>query len=135
MANDASQNLRTYLLTSTTLKAFVADRIYQSRIPMKPRGDYLWLRQGGKLFEHTFDDAVGTGPRAITFDLECCSQHPDRAADISDAVRGLFPYAGTMGDATVKGAFVNDQDEDYLPINEVATEGIHVQALRVEVCP
>lgn len=137
MALDTTQDLRAYLLTSTALTAFVADRICENDIPtfVDARVDYLWLRQSSRVFAHTFDSAAGEAPQALLFDVECCSRSLRNSAAMADAVRALFPYAGTMGDSTIKAAFVNDQGEDYEPLNESASKGIHVQSLQIEICP
>lgn len=132
---DTAENLRAYLLTSTTIQGFVADRIHQNHVPEHRAEDYIWFRKASQSYDHHLNSTAGEAPRAIYYDVECCCTDLDRSADLADAVRNLFPYAGTMGDSTTKGAFVNDQDEDYFPMNESEDEGIHVQAVQIEVMP
>lgn len=132
---DTAENLRTYLLSASAVTTFVADRIHQNHVPDDKSDDYIWFRKASQQYEHHLNSAAGEAPRAIYYDVECCSRDLDRSADLADAVRGLFPYAGTFGDSTTKGAFVNDQDEDYLPFNDDAEDGLHVQALQIEVMP
>jgi hypothetical protein len=132
---DTAYNLRAYLLTSVAITDLVADRIHQNHVPEDRKEDYIWLRTATRQYDHHLNSPAGEAPRAIYYDCECCSRNLDRSAAIADAVRNLFPYAGTMGDSTTKGAFVNDQDETYIPINEMADEGVHVQAVQIEVMP
>jgi hypothetical protein len=132
---DTTENLRTYLLTSAAIKTLVADRIHQNHVPEHRAEDYIWLRRATQQYEHHLNSTAGESPRAIFYDLECCSRDLDRSAELADSVRAIFPFAGTMGDSTTKGAFVNDQDENYIPINEDADEGVFVQAVQIEVMP
>lgn len=132
---DATENLRKYLLTSATIRLLVADRVHQNTVPESRAEAYIWLRKSSEAYEHHLNSAAGESPRAVYYDLECCATDIEQSTDIADGVRSLFPYAGAFGDTTVKAAFVNDADEDYIPINEMADEGIHVQALQLEVMP
>ena len=134
MAADYTQNLKSCLQASSAVVAFVASRIHHNNVPME-KGDYIWLRRSGHRYERTLDEAAGTAPLSVLYDVECCSSDLDRSADLAEAVKNLFPFSGTFGDATVKGAFVNDQDEDYIPLNSSASVGVNVQALQVEICP
>jgi hypothetical protein len=136
MANDYSQNLIAFLASDATVRGYVASRICQNNVPTGPDAtkDYLWLRRSGQQYERTLDEAAGTPPRSVLFDVEACSRDLDRACKIADSIRALFPFSGTFGDSSLKGAFVNDQSEDYVPLNENATIGVHVESLQVEIC-
>ncbi len=136
MAFDAAQNLRAFLLADTTLNTLVAGGVHENQVPqMGTEQNYIWLAQNGKVYDQATDDEAGVSPRSIMFDCECCSRKLPESVQIGDAVRNLFPMRGTFGDATIKGVFVNDQSEDYVPINDMGDKGIHVQALQIEVCP
>lgn len=132
---DIAENLRTFILTSSTLTAFVADRVHHGHVPANKEETYIYFSRSNRAYEHTLDSEAGEAPRAEYFDMECCSRNPNASNNLADAVRGLFPMRGTFGDATIKGAFVNDQDEDYIPLNNAADEGVTVQALQMEICP
>lgn len=134
MAHDYTQNLKAFLESNSAVSTLVASRIHHNNVPTE-KGDYIWLRRSGQRYERTLDEAAGTPPLSVLYDVECCSSDLNRSATLADAVKNLFPFAGTFGDSTVKGAFVNDQDEDYVPLNSSASVGINVQSLQVEICP
>ncbi len=137
MALDYTQNLKAFLGSASAVRTLVASRICHNHVPTgkDATADYIWLRRSGQIHEHTMDDAAGTPPRSVLYDLECCSRDLERAADLADAVKALFPYSGTFGESTVKGAFVNDQSDDYVAINENASIGVNVESIQVEICP
>ncbi len=136
MALDYTQNLKAKLAADGTVASYVASRIHHNNVPTQDaKLDYIWLRRSGHRYERTLDEAAGTPPLSVLYDVECCSRDLGRSAAIADAVKNIFPFSGTFGESSVKGAFVNDQDEDYVPINEMASVGINVQALQVEICP
>lgn len=137
MALDYTQNLKAKLQADTTVASYIASRVHHNNVPTltDAKLDYIWLRRSGHRYERTFDESAGTAPLSVLYDVECCSRDLDRSAKLADAVRNLFPFSGTFGDSTVKGAFANDQSEDYVPLNDSASIGVHVQALQVEICP
>lgn len=139
MAFDYTQNLKKFLETDQTVRGFVASRIHHNNVPTLNKAEqkygYIWLHRAGHVYDRTLDEAAGTAPRSVLYDLECCSLDLERVSDIADAVRALFPFSGTFGDSTVKGAFVNDQSEEYAPINESASVGMNVVSLQLEICP
>jgi hypothetical protein len=135
MANDLSENLRDYLLSAEAVRDIIAERIHQDHVPDNKAEDYIWFRRANQQYEHCLDDDPGERPRTVYFDVECSSRNVDRAATLAEAVKSLFPYRGVFGDATVKGAFANDHDEDYIPLNEMADDGVYVQAVQLEICP
>ena len=137
MAFDYTQNLKAKLATDGTVAGYVANRIHQNRVPTQEETklDYLWIRRSNHRYERTFDESAGTAPLSVLYDVECCSRDLNRSALLADAVRNIFPFSGTFGDSTVKGAFANDQSEDYEPINLSAGVGVHVQTIQVEICP
>lgn len=134
MANDYTQNLKRFFETDQTVRGFVASRVHHNNVPTE-KGDYIWLRRSGHVYDRTFDESAGTAPRLVLYDVECCSSDLHRSSLLADAVRALFPFSGTFGDSTVKYAAVNDQDEDYIPLNSSASVGINVQSLQVEIMP
>lgn len=135
MANDTTENLRVYLLTSSDVRSLTSGNVHQNQVPQNRKQDYIWLRLASRQPDHCLDDETGAAPRALLYDCECCSSDLDRSVRLSDAVRALAPYRGSFGDSTVKGVFVNDQDEDYQPVNDMGDIGIHIQTLQIEVCP
>lgn len=135
MAFDASQNLIAYLNTSTAVRSLMKGGAHENKVPQSRANDYVWFRQTNREYVRTLDEAAGTPPKSIFFDVECCSTDLNRACDLAAAVRDLFPFSGTFGESTTKGAFANDQSEDYLPTNEMADDGIHAQSLQLEIMP
>lgn len=133
---DNAQNLRTYMLANTTLTALIADRVHESQVPQTGTElEYLWFQQNGKVYDEATDDDAGIAPRSIMYDVECCSRSLGKSVQIADAVRGLFPYRGAFGDETIKGGFVRDQSEDYVPANDMGDGRVFVQSLQIEICP
>jgi hypothetical protein len=134
---DYAQNIKAYLQAQPSVAALVASRIHHNNMPTiaETNNDYIWFNRAGHVYDRTLDEAAGTEPRSVLFNMECCSRDLGRAAALADAVRNLFPFSGTFGDDTLKGAFANDQSEDYVPINEASLVGVHVESLQLEICP
>ena len=134
---DYAQNFKAFLESQSSVTALVASRIHHSYVPTVPETaqDYIWFNRAGQIYDRTLDEAAGTEPRSVLFDVECCSRDLGRSADIADAVRNLFPFSGAFGADTLKGAFANDQSEDHVPINESSHVGVYVQSLQIEICP
>lgn len=134
MANDVQENFIAFLNNDTTVRALMTGGAHENLVPQRIDGDYVWFQMRGRDYTHTFDEAAGEQPRAVIFDVECCSKHLTRAVKLCDAVRNKFPCSGTFGDQTIKGAFANDQSEDYVPLNDSEETGIHAQSLLLEIC-
>lgn len=135
MANDASQNLIAWLNNSATIRALMIGGAHENNVPSGKADNYVWFRQTNREYIRTFDESAGTPPKSILFDVECCSFDLNKACDLAAAIRDSFPFSGTFGDSTTKGAFAHDQSEDYLPTNEMDNEGIHAQSLQLEIMP
>jgi hypothetical protein len=124
-----------FLRDAPAVASIVANRVHENLVPQRRDKEYIWLALIGKQYDHCLDDEPGTPPRSLLFTCECCSPNLAKSNELADAVRNLFPYRGPFGTTAVRGAFANDQSEDYEPVNAHGEEVIHVQALQIELCP
>lgn len=128
-----AENLKTKILTDTTVKNLVADRVSFNRIPKSDSQPYIWYTQSGSTDDASLDEAAGMPTRTM-FDVECVALAPERADELKNAVQALLNKArGTFGDSTCQGIFVEEARADYQPRGAGSDSGKHVYALSVEV--
>lgn len=126
------EDLKTYITASTSISNVIGTRCHYNQVPQSSAYPHVWI-QRQSIDEEL--DMSGTGGLAnTTFILECSSTGLSEAYSLADKVRArLHGVSGTIGNTTARGVFVADQDEDYIPRNNDADEGIHVAALSVTV--
>ncbi len=128
------ENLKTFLTVDTTTLSS-AHRVSQNKVPQHIENQFprIWFTRSDR-FDYTDLDGTKGGMVLSTFDLECISDDVDQALDLADAVyEVLHAYRGSFGAGTVKGCFVDSQDDDYVPKGIGDDEGLHVaaQSLRI----
>jgi hypothetical protein len=141
VANSIGENLRAFLVASTGVTAFVSTgstgaRIHQNIIPQPMIRPAIWFIRSG-----SFQDVTNAGDGLLTdtnWDLECQDEDIENALDLAEEVKTVLNgHFGTFGSSTtcVKGIFVTDHDDDYIPkgIGEDDDEHIHVAALNVQI--
>ena len=126
------EDLRTEILAASTT---LGQRCHQNVVP----------EHQGNLFPRCWyqrtstDDLLAADGSRIglvwqEYTVECISLDIAEAITAADAIRrGLNGKHGTFGSGTTQGAFVEDQDDDYIPRGIGADEGAHVSALRVRI--
>jgi hypothetical protein len=128
-----AENLKTKILTDTTVKNLAGDRVCFNRVPKSDDRPYIWYAQSGSLHDATTDEAAGMPTRTL-FDVECVALSPERADELKNAVQALLNMArGTFGDSTCQGIFAQEARADYQPRGAGSDSGKHVYALSVEV--
>lgn len=128
------EDLRTELLTAATT-ALVGSRVVQNVVPQDlgslfPR---IWYMRTDRQEEI---DLAGTRGLFMTsnYDVEVSDLDIDSSISIADTIRTtLNGKYGTFGAGSVKGVFVDDHDDQYIPRSVGDDEGIHVSALRVRI--
>lgn len=132
---DLAENLRAFLLDKATITTFVgADGVHQGLVPQDVTLPYIWFKRSARRYLETTDAAPGADPDEERFDLECISDDLDESQDLSQAVcDALNAYRGTFGDTTISGAFVDDQDDDYVPRGTLGETELHTAALAVQI--
>lgn len=134
---DLPTNLRAFLLDATAITDIVGDTgVYQGMVPQDVALPYVWFRRASRRLEPTLDAEPGDDPDELWFDVEAISDDLDVAQSLADAITdALGNYRGTFGDALIQGAFVDDQDDDYVPRGTVGETELHVAALAVQIFP
>lgn len=107
-------DLRTYLLTKSSITALVDSRIYPSDAKEgQPYPRILYTENGGQR-TGSFD---GANPQVQTsFELLCQSEDSDEAKAVRDALENVLDYySGAMDSTTVQGVFCSRQPDGVLP--------------------
>jgi hypothetical protein len=134
--SDFAENLRAFLIADSGVTALVGARVHQNHAPQKYDRPFVWLRLRGTENLDKLDDAVGAEPFRLFYDLECVSPSVAQAASLASTIKSiLHNYRGAMGSGSVRGAFVQDHDDDYVPRSVDGDNGLHVAALDVELIP
>jgi len=129
------EDLRTFVLASTDVSADVGSRMHQNVVPQAQQQTLprIWYRRGGKADDLDLDGTKGQ-LIATTFDVECIAASVDAAMDLADVVHDrLHGYRGSFGGRTVKGCFIDDQDDDYEPKGIGSDDGLTVAALSLRI--
>ena len=134
---DVATRLRTYLLADANIAAKVGTRVHQDHVPEAPLSPYIYFGRTSAVAEMTLGE-TGITPFRHNFAVECWADRLSEAQALADLVwtrcNGTATGA-TFGDSTVKGIFVESQDDDYEPEGVPSDRGLHVAALALEVIP
>ncbi len=107
-------DLRTYLLTKTSITNLVASRIYPLEVPEGAAYPRIVYTENGGQRTGSFD---GANPQVNTsFSLLCQSISGDNVRAIRDALENVLDYfSGTMDSTTVQGVFVTRDPDGLIP--------------------
>ena len=133
---DTAQNLRAFLVANAGISAIVGVNVCQGAVPQSDvvEPPYVWLGRASRRLDRTLDAAVGSASDEEWFDVEAISDDLDESQDLSEAIRAALEcYRGTMGTQTVKGVFVDDQDDQYVPRGTLGETALHTAALSVQI--
>lgn len=132
---DIATRFRAFLLADSSVKAKLGERIYQDRVseqsPVRP---YLWFSKRLTNYSNCIDDANGAAPTSVNFDVESISTDLTESQAIAELVRTrCHLYRGAFDDSTVKGVFVREQDDEYVPRGMGTNDGMFATVFDVEV--
>ena len=130
-----AENLRNKFINTGAIQALIGPRMYQDHPLQGPPRPFIFFQRSSVRHERALDDAQGEAPFSHSFDVECVADRDSQAEALSDAVRTLDGFTGTLGDTTIKRLFVDDQSDDYVPVGAGSDSGRFVKALRMEVFP
>lgn len=128
------EELRTELITAATT-AVIGNRCHQNVIPQRGGNTFprVWYQRIGREEQVDLDGTRG-GLMSSRYDVECHSTAIDQAIDVADSIRtALSGKYGTFGGASVKGCFVEDHDDTYIPRGIGDDHGVHVSALQLVI--
>jgi hypothetical protein len=132
---DVAERLRTFLTADAGIAAVVSTRVHQGIVPESSIVPFIWFRRARTDEPRTLDGGSPSGYEQF-FDIECVSEDLDQCQDLALAVRDkLNNYRGTFADSTVKGIFVEDHSDDYIPRSVSSDDVAHVAALSVQIIP
>ena len=132
---DVAERLRTFLIAGSSVTAIVASRVHQNMVPESSAIPYIWYRRARTDEPRTLDGGAPSGYEQF-FDIECVSEDLDECQSLAYAVRDrLNNYRGSFADSTVKGIFVEDHSDDYIPRSVSSDDVAHVAALSVQIIP
>lgn len=122
------QDLRTLIIGSTAVSNLVSTRChYNKDAPQSAEKPFVWFRTTSDDEPLTMDGVGGMHEAFV--DIECVGLTESSAQSVADAVKGrLHGYAGTMGNVSAKGVFLENKDDDYAPFSTDGQEGAHVVA-------
>jgi len=115
---DTAQNLRAFLIANAGVSAIVGSNACQGSVPQADivETPYVWLGRSQRRLDRTLDSPVGAASDEEWFDVEGISDDLDESQRLGEAIRSALEcYRGTMGTQAVKGVFVDDQDDQYIP--------------------
>jgi hypothetical protein len=132
---DVAERLRTFLIAGGSVTAIVAQRVHQGVVPESSEPPFIWYRRARTDEPRTLDGGSPSGFEQY-FDIECVSEDLGEAQALAYAVRDrLNNYRGSFADSTVKGIFVEDHSDDYVPRSVSSDDVAHVAALSVQIIP
>lgn len=132
-----AENLRTLILSDTTVSRMIGTRVSWDAVPQDKVFPFVW-------FQRTATDNLrclgetNTTPFSHTFAVEIISRDPNDVETLAPLVRAKcesLSCGGALGDTTVSNVFCEDQAGDYVVAAADPNEGEHVAALQVEVYP
>ena len=132
--SDVTENFRAFLLADAAIEAVVPNRVHEDHVPQGALQPFIWFRKRSATnLGATLNSANGESPDDFYFDVECVGNQ-EKSKTLTELVRARCNfYRGAFGDTTCKGAFVNDQDDDYFPKSIGGDSGLYVGALDVRV--
>lgn len=126
---------KAFLAGRAAIAAVVATRVSYNRVPMGYDGPFLWFaRRTIDRSEDTTDEAVGSRPFRVLFDVEAVSMDGEDCDTLGDALAALSNYRGAYGNgSTVQAIFVQEHSDEYVPRGKDADEDLEVAAFQLEV--
>ena len=134
--SDTGTRLRAHLLGNAAITAIIGTSCHQGHVPQAVTVPYVWFGRANTDPLRTLDSAAGQAPFVESFDVEAISDDLDEAQTLASALKArLECHRGTFDDSTVKGIFVEDHNDEYIPRGIASDEVFHVAAMRCEIIP
>ena len=131
--SDTATRLRTHLLNDAGIAAIVGTKVHQAHVPQSAAPPYIWYQRSSTGGPVTLDGGVASDFEQF-YDVECVSEDLDDMQSLVGLVKSrLHCHRGTFGDGTIKGAFVEDHSDDYIPRSVSDDSVAHVGAVRVQI--
>lgn len=110
-----AEALTSYLQGVTAVTTLVGRKIFQAPAHELELPPYVVFMRSGRQGERDIEGNASV--EQTYFDVESRGLTQQTAEAVGDAIRtALHGTRGTWGSLRVQGAFVDDQDDDYLPI-------------------
>jgi hypothetical protein len=120
------------LRADPTVRRLVVARIFAGKVPPGTLLPFIWMQRRGVEMSGTME--VDEEPLKEMLSLECVSDDPTEAVELSDAARAaLDGRRGMLGYNAYSWVGVSDMREGYIPKNLDADEILHISSLDVEV--
>lgn len=127
-----TEDVRTLITSFTSITDRVKERVHHNHMPETSEYPAVFFARSSREPMRTIDG--DTSLRATRYSVECLSTGLDEAMDLADDLtEALEGYRGTQGATTFQGVFVEDVDDDYIPLNDASDEGINFAALQIAV--
>lgn len=130
---DYAQELRATLLGLAAVRAAVGEHVFVSHVPRFRDRPYVWVGQAAVAYDECLDPGPDDPPWAVDFDVEVVAPKRDQARQIAAAIRALSHTRGPFGAGRCAGIFLENQSEDYAPVNDFSDDGLFLELLRLRV--
>jgi hypothetical protein len=134
---DIPAEFRSFLLSLAPVTALVGEQVCQDHVPQEDDSlPFIFFRRAGEDYERTLDESVGRLPDLVRFDLECTSDSIEEAQVLASTVKAqISGYRGVCGAIEVQAIFVDDHNDDYLPLSTSGDDGREVASLSIALYP
>ena len=130
--SNIAEDFKAFVTGSTAVNGVVSGRCHYNEVPQVSMRPHIWYQRQSHEYVGALDG--DSGVREVRFDVECNSTSVSEAYDLADKVKDRLNFhSGSFGNATAQGVFVEDHDDDYIPKNNDADEGVHVAAMSVAI--
>lgn len=133
---DVATRFRAFLLGDASIARKVGPRVHQNTVPAQRAIPFVWFRRRTTGTTTTLDSSAGEAVANVTFDVEAVAINQTAADELAEAVRArCHCYRGAFDDGSVQAIFVEDQDEDYVPVTGAGDDGMNIATFLVQIWP
>lgn len=123
-----------FLKANASIAAKVGRAVFHRHVPQSAPERFIYLKRTSFRHERHLEQ-TGDPAFSHTFAVEVIAENEEEADELADLIRGLDGTSGTFGGRTIQGMFVDDQDDDYEPMQIGSDLGWHKPIFSVEVVP
>lgn len=134
-----AEEIIAHLRQDVMLMGLVGDRISQGTVNQGETFPRIWLERSSAVRDFGVN-IESDDLRYENFNVECVGRVDvgddgvKDALDVADAVKAAIDgYRGVMGFTTIKGAFIEDHDDSYVPRAVDDLDGFYIAALEVQI--
>lgn len=125
-------DLRSYLLSKSSITTLVGSRIYPQEAPQGAVYPRIIYQETGGERDRTLDGANRL--TKTSFDLTAQSQDGDNAKAISDALANVLDvYQGQMARTTVQGVFVTANSDNLIPPDGADEKSVKESSISIDL--